>query len=184
MASSKPTPPHTTASGRKAASESVTTGSKPPARAKSGKSGEQRVSATSETLEASGASRKAPLSNNPVMKGPTSNTTLPASKPSKPTVQTSGNATRPAASRSQTAGTAPSAAPAKEPATLVPQRVESETAPESGTRTLPDEAEIDRLIAEAAYYRAEIRNFEPGWEHQDWLAAKEEVMARLQERKA
>jgi hypothetical protein len=39
--------------------------------------------------------------------------------------------------------------------------------------------EIDRLIAEAAYYLAEKRNFQPGFEQEDWATATDEVMARL-----
>jgi len=35
------------------------------------------------------------------------------------------------------------------------------------------------LIAEAAFYRAEKRGFEPGHEVDDWLAAESEVDARL-----
>jgi hypothetical protein len=35
------------------------------------------------------------------------------------------------------------------------------------------------LIAEAAYFRAEKRGFEPGHETEDWLAAENEVDARL-----
>jgi hypothetical protein len=35
------------------------------------------------------------------------------------------------------------------------------------------------LIAEAAYYRAERRGFEPGHETEDWLAAEAEVDAHL-----
>ena len=34
-------------------------------------------------------------------------------------------------------------------------------------------------IAKAAYFRAEIRGFEPGHEIEDWLAAEEEVDQRL-----
>ncbi|MDD5033149.1 MAG: DUF2934 domain-containing protein [Methylococcaceae bacterium] len=40
--------------------------------------------------------------------------------------------------------------------------------------------EIDRMIAEAAYYIAEKRNFEPGHEEDDWVSAREEVMSLLQ----
>lgn len=36
-----------------------------------------------------------------------------------------------------------------------------------------------RLIAEAAYYRAELRGFTPGSELDDWLAAEIEVDALL-----
>lgn len=32
-----------------------------------------------------------------------------------------------------------------------------------------------RMIAEAAYYLAERRGFEPGYEFEDWLAAEAEV---------
>jgi len=35
------------------------------------------------------------------------------------------------------------------------------------------------LIAEAAYFRAERRGFEPGYETQDWLAAETEVDTAL-----
>jgi hypothetical protein len=35
------------------------------------------------------------------------------------------------------------------------------------------------LIAEAAYFRAEKRGFQPGHETEDWLAAEAEVDARL-----
>jgi hypothetical protein len=35
------------------------------------------------------------------------------------------------------------------------------------------------LIAQAAYYRAERRGFEPGHEAEDWLAAESEVDTAL-----
>jgi hypothetical protein len=35
-----------------------------------------------------------------------------------------------------------------------------------------------RAIAEAAYYRAQQRGFEPGQETQDWLSAEREIMER------
>jgi hypothetical protein len=35
--------------------------------------------------------------------------------------------------------------------------------------------ERQQLIAEAAYYRAERRNFAPGYELADWLNAEEEI---------
>jgi hypothetical protein len=40
-------------------------------------------------------------------------------------------------------------------------------------------AQIQVWIAEAAYYRAERRGFEPGRETEDWLAAEAEVLARV-----
>jgi hypothetical protein len=47
------------------------------------------------------------------------------------------------------------------------------------------QAEQDRhdRIAKAAYLRAERRNFEPGHELEDWLAAEEEVDRQLRLRK-
>jgi hypothetical protein len=39
--------------------------------------------------------------------------------------------------------------------------------------------ELRRLIAEAAYYKAEQRGFSPGYEERDWLEAEAEVMQRL-----
>lgn len=42
-----------------------------------------------------------------------------------------------------------------------------------------NEEDIRRLIAEAAYYRAEKRGFTPGAEEQDWCEAEREVRASL-----
>lgn len=39
----------------------------------------------------------------------------------------------------------------------------------------PAEAEWHRMISEAAYYRAERRGFQAGYEHEDWVWAEEEV---------
>ncbi|MDD5277737.1 MAG: sterol desaturase family protein [Methylovulum sp.] len=41
-------------------------------------------------------------------------------------------------------------------------------------QTLP--ANFDNMIAEAAYYRAEKRNFKPGYEVIDWLEAKKDII--------
>jgi sterol desaturase/sphingolipid hydroxylase (fatty acid hydroxylase superfamily) len=40
-------------------------------------------------------------------------------------------------------------------------------------------ADLDVMIAEAAYYRAEKRNFYPGYEMRDWLEAKKEIMLQI-----
>jgi hypothetical protein len=40
-----------------------------------------------------------------------------------------------------------------------------------------DPAKRASLIAEAAYFRAQRRGFEPGYETEDWLAAEAEVDA-------
>lgn len=36
--------------------------------------------------------------------------------------------------------------------------------------------EIDERIAELAYYKAESRGFQPGYELQDWLEAEKELL--------
>jgi hypothetical protein len=43
----------------------------------------------------------------------------------------------------------------------------------------PASEEIQRMISEAAYYLAEKRNFEPGFEDEDWKAAKAAVMEQI-----
>lgn len=42
-----------------------------------------------------------------------------------------------------------------------------------------DRETIEWMIAEAAYYKAQQRKFEPGHEIEDWLAAEDEVVSRL-----
>lgn len=53
---------------------------------------------------------------------------------------------------------------------------------------VPDEARMDpdagwddedryEMIAESAYYRAERRGFQPGYELEDWYAAEQEIDA-------
>ena len=43
----------------------------------------------------------------------------------------------------------------------------------------PDQSVIDGMVAEAAYYLAEKRAFAPGFEEQDWQAAREQIEAQL-----
>ena len=43
----------------------------------------------------------------------------------------------------------------------------------------PSAAQIPTWTAEAAYYRAQSRGFEPGREIEDWLTAEAEVLARV-----
>lgn len=45
---------------------------------------------------------------------------------------------------------------------------------------LPSQELVNRMIEEAAYYLAEKRHFAPGFEQQDWLAAKDQIMQQLQ----
>ena len=44
-----------------------------------------------------------------------------------------------------------------------------------------DEATVHMYVSEAAYYKAEKRGFEPGYELQDWLAAEQEIESCLGE---
>jgi hypothetical protein len=48
---------------------------------------------------------------------------------------------------------------------------------------MPDQETIERMVAEAAYYLAERRAFAPGFEDQDWQAAREQVEAQLRSAK-
>ncbi len=50
--------------------------------------------------------------------------------------------------------------------------------PDSDPKQLSAE-EIYRMIREAAYLKAEARDFAPGVELNDWLEAEKEVMERL-----
>jgi hypothetical protein len=55
----------------------------------------------------------------------------------------------------------------------------AELAEELRERATP--AERERMIAEAAYYRAQKRHFTPGHEREDWLEAEAELKARFEE---
>jgi Protein of unknown function (DUF2934) len=58
----------------------------------------------------------------------------------------------------------------------MPARLQKVTTP-AGDPTA-DEKELRRMIAEAAYYRAEKRGFAPGLESEDWRLAEAEIRAR------
>lgn len=45
----------------------------------------------------------------------------------------------------------------------------------------PSQDVINQMVEEAAYYLAEKRNFAPGFEEQDWLAAKPQIERQLEE---
>ncbi|CAL1240210.1 DUF2934 domain-containing protein [Candidatus Methylocalor cossyra] len=55
------------------------------------------------------------------------------------------------------------------------EELEGERAPAAEFESPED---IERKIAEAAYYKAERRGFEPGHEIEDWLAAEAEIRGR------
>jgi hypothetical protein len=48
---------------------------------------------------------------------------------------------------------------------------------EPSAHDAPDEADHAQAIAQAAYYKAERRHFEPGHEVEDWLEAERELQA-------
>jgi len=50
----------------------------------------------------------------------------------------------------------------------------------SSARDQASAEELRQLIAEAAYYRAKQRGFEPGHELEDWVQAESEVLRRVE----
>lgn len=64
------------------------------------------------------------------------------------------------------------------------KKTASKKSPASSKRvqsaSLPSKQELELMIAEAAYYKAEQRNFIPGFEHQDWFEAESEINSSLQ----
>ncbi len=52
----------------------------------------------------------------------------------------------------------------------------------SSARAEASPEEIRQLIAEAAYYKAKDRGFQPGHELEDWIQAESEVMRRVERR--
>ena len=61
-----------------------------------------------------------------------------------------------------------------------PEILEEETAElAEEARRRPSPIEREKMIAQGAFYRAQRRNFEPGHEFEDWLAAEAELKAKL-----
>jgi hypothetical protein len=57
--------------------------------------------------------------------------------------------------------------------------IQATPAPDTRVQTSNTNDETRRRIAEAAYFRAKQRNFEPGHELEDWIEAESEVMGRI-----
>ena len=76
---------------------------------------------------------------------------------------------------------AAASASAKKPAARAasPRAPRKKTAQAAAVPQMPDQGTIDRMVAEAAYYLAEKRAFAPGYEDQDWQAAREQIEAEL-----
>jgi hypothetical protein len=82
--------------------------------------------------------------------------------------------------------TDPAAAVKKAPRRRGPPRVKAKEAPVASDVLVAPSLEISpelrrTMIAEAAYWRAERRGFEPGHEMEDWFAAEAEVDALLKD---
>jgi hypothetical protein len=61
-----------------------------------------------------------------------------------------------------------------------PVSLDGATTPTLDGATRVTEAELRRLIQQAAYYKAEARGFAPGYELQDWIEAEAEVRRELE----
>jgi hypothetical protein len=70
-------------------------------------------------------------------------------------------------------------APAAKPAAKPRKQAEPKTKAAATQSNMPDQAVIDKMVAEAAYYLAEKRNFAVGFEEEDWLKAREQIMTQL-----
>ena len=67
----------------------------------------------------------------------------------------------------------------KQPAKAQPAKPQPSMKPQAVPQARPVR-DLDRLIAEEAYYRAQSRGFEPGHEREDWIAAEKEVRRRIE----
>lgn len=70
--------------------------------------------------------------------------------------------------------TTPKADPKAEPKAPAAKRPVPKAAAEKPSPPMSNE-ELQRLVAEAAYFRAQRRGFAPGYELQDWVEAEAEV---------
>jgi hypothetical protein len=119
-------------------------------------------------------------------------TAITEAKPDKTVTEPEAAATKPKATRSkkvasESASLEEKKAPAKSTRAAIPKAkpktselAEEPAAPIAAeiTHSLAiDQEELDRRIAEAAYYLAEKREFAPGFEEEDWATAKSQVLA-------
>jgi hypothetical protein len=88
----------------------------------------------------------------------------------------------PAAPRKTTTTTTKATASSKTPTRAAAPRTGKELTPDARVELTRDE--LNKLISEAAYFRAKQRGFEPGHELEDWIQAEAEVMRRLEGRSA
>lgn len=85
----------------------------------------------------------------------------------------------PKKSKAVAAETAVEAKPQKAPK---PRKSVAKSSPAEAVETVtvvkPSTAELSSMIAQAAYYIAAQRDFAPGNEFEDWLAAEREILSR------
>ena len=71
-----------------------------------------------------------------------------------------------------------SSSTAARPATVKPAAATRKSKPLTKRSALPTPAiELTHMIATAAYYLAEQRQFAPGYELQDWLTAEQQILS-------
>ena len=78
------------------------------------------------------------------------------------------------------AKTTESQKPAKPVSAATPTKPKA-TQQKASSSQLPSQETINQMVEEAAYYLAEKRNFAPGFEEEDWQAAKQQIMAQLED---
>ncbi|NJC87886.1 MAG: DUF2934 domain-containing protein [Methylococcaceae bacterium] len=123
--------------------------------------------------------------------------TKAAKKPAETATAASAPATPPPPAPKAVAPTKPEKAAPKKSATTIVLNVDDKPAAKAAPKSrkpadpktkanaaptqsnLPDQSVIDKMVAEAAYYLAEKRNFATGFEEEDWLKAKEQIMSQL-----
>lgn len=84
-------------------------------------------------------------------------------------------ATRTSKTKATSKSTLPSKAVARAP-TVTPKAGKGAAEPHPASGPALNAQERDRLVAQAAYFRAEKRGFAPGFELQDWVEAEAEVL--------
>jgi hypothetical protein len=75
-------------------------------------------------------------------------------------------------SKTKASGAAPRAARSRKARATAPEAIEVTSVT---PLTTPSEEQLRQMIATAAYYMAERRNFQPGHELDDWLAAERQI---------
>lgn len=59
------------------------------------------------------------------------------------------------------------------------KKVSGSTPKRKSNKSKPSDGDIHMMIERAAYFRAEQRNFAPGFEKVDWYEAEQEIIKQL-----